>query len=230
MSGALIVFAKDPEPGRVKTRMCPPFSPEEAAGFYAAMLEDVLEASEAMAADNGLQPILALDPPGVVEGYAQRLKAYRVVAQRGADLSVRMENAAADAFAAGFAPVLLRGSDSPAMSGETLSDACAALESHELVICPDRDGGYNLVGLAAPAPRVFDHPMSTGSVQDDTLARARARGLRCKVLEAGFDIDVIDDLALLRRDYSEGKNHQYSRTILFLADRRLWVDPNGNDA
>jgi hypothetical protein len=230
VSGALIVFAKHPEPGKVKTRMCPPFSSEEAADLYAAMLEDVLAASEEMARTCDLVPILAIDPPEQLKAYAARLPSFRVIAQRGGDLSARMENAASELFAAGFAPVLLRGSDSPAMSTEAVASACAELADHDLVICPDRDGGYNLVGFAAPAPGVFDHPMSTGSVLEDTLALAKQRGLQCKVLPAGFDLDTADDFGFLREADAEGKTQHCSRTILFLTERGFWVDQKGIDA
>ena len=225
MSGALIVFAKRPEPGRVKTRMCPPLTPELAAGLYAAMLDDVLEASEGMAARLGLTPILAIDPPDAVGEYERRLPAaFRVVPQTGADLSARMEAAAAAAFAEGFAPVLLRGSDSPAMGEATLRAACEALREHGLVLCPDLDGGYNLAGLARPAPGIFDHPMSTVSVLEDTLSRARARDLGCHVLPPGFDIDTIGDLEHLRSAVSGAESHQIARTVLFLDEQDLWVD------
>ena len=225
MSGALIVFAKRPEPGRVKTRMCPPLTAEEAAEFYAAMLDDVLEASAVMARGAGLEPILAIDPPDAVAAFEARMPdEFRVLPQRGSDLSARMERAAADAFQAGFAPVLLRGSDSPAMQPETVSAACEALTKNDLVLCPDLDGGYNLVGLARPAPGVFDHPMSRSSVLEDTLSLAEARGLCCATLPPGFDIDTADDLAHLRQAFSEGENHHFSRTIHFLSQHRLWVD------
>ena len=225
MSGALIVFAKRPEPGRVKTRMCPPLTAEQAAEFYAAMLDDVLEASAVMALAAGLEAILAIDPPEAVAGFQARLRdEFRVVAQRGPDLSARMERAAADAFEAGFAPVLLRGSDSPAMRDETVRAACDALDENDLVLCPDLDGGYNLVGLARPAPGIFEHPMSTSSVLEDTLALATARGLACATLPPGFDIDTADDLAFLRRAFSEGETHHCPRTIQFLNQHRLWVD------
>jgi len=229
--GALVVFAKDPVPGRVKTRLSPPFTPELAAAFYAAMLEDVLEASTTYARDNGLVPILAIDPPEAVAGFQTRVPTgFRVVAQRGRDLSQRMEAAAQDAFAAGLSPVLLRGSDSPAMEGETVRAACEALGRAGLVVCPDLDGGYNLVGLAEPAPGLFDHPMSTASVLDDTLARARAAGLRCEVLATGFDIDRIEDLANLQTRYAAGNCDHFRRTIRFLEEQGSWLDHSGDGA
>ena len=172
--GVLVVFAKRPTPGRVKTRMCPPLSPEQAAELYAAMLQDVLVASQAAARMLGLDPVLAVDPPGSAPDLARMCPAgFRVVAQRGADLSERMAWAAAEAAASGATRILLRGSDSPALSAEGIGAALAALDEHDLVICPDRDGGYTLVGLRGVTPGLFDHAMSTASVLVHCIASAK---------------------------------------------------------
>lgn len=214
----LVVFAKRPEPGRVKTRLCPPFTPEEAAGLYAALLEDVLEETSRIGRALGIATCLALDPPDAVAEFAGLLPAgMDLVAQRGDGLSARMEHAAASAFAAGHAPVLLRGSDSPLLGAETVAEALAALREHDLAVCPDLDGGYNLIGLAAPAPGLFDHPMSTARVLEDTLARARAAGLRARVLPAGFDVDTVDDLVHLRAASAPGAGQRARRTLAWLA-------------
>ena len=85
-SGALVVFAKEPRPGFVKTRMRPALSLEQAAGLYAALLDDVLAASASQAAQFGLEPVLAVHPPAACEALARRAPpAFRAVAQRGHD-------------------------------------------------------------------------------------------------------------------------------------------------
>jgi hypothetical protein len=219
--GVLIVFAKRPEPGRVKTRLCPPFTHEQAAAFYARMLEDVLETSLRAAAQLGLEAVLALHPPDA----AATLPAppgLRVVAQRGADLGERMEDALGRELAAGRGPVLLRGSDSPTLGLATLGAALEALASRDLVLCPDRDGGYDLIGLARPAPGLFAHPMSTPSVLADTLARAAERGLSHALLPAGFDLDTAEDLALLAAARSRGDAADCPRTLAWLDRHGLW--------
>jgi rSAM/selenodomain-associated transferase 1 len=215
LSGALVVFAKRPEPGQVKTRLCPPLTPEQAAAFYACMLEDVLETSVRAARALGLEAVLAVHPPEAAETLPAPA-GMRREPQRGADLGARMEHAAAREFARGSRPVLLRGSDSPTLGLATLRAALDALSSRDLVICPDRDGGYNLVGLARPAPGVFSHPMSTGSVLDDTLARARLCGLSHALLPAGFDVDCAADLALLAAARAEGLASDCARTLAWL--------------
>ena len=220
MSGVLVVFAKEPVPGRVKTRLCPPFTPEQAARFYAALLEDVLDTSLAACQTLKLAAVLALDPPEATARVAAA--GYRREPQQGADLGARMEHAAAREWARGPGPVLLRGSDSPTLGRATLEAALEALASSDLVVCPDRDGGYNLVGLARPAPGLFSHPMSTASVLDDTLARARELGLGASFLPAGFDLDTAEDLALLAEARGRGAASACPRTLAFLDRHGLW--------
>jgi rSAM/selenodomain-associated transferase 1 len=223
MSGRIVVFAKLPEAGRVKTRLVPPLAPREAAAFYRCMLEDVLETTANAAARTGLHAMLALDPFPVASHPLVRETpcSFSIVAQRGRDLGRRMAAAVCDAAAAGELPVLLRGSDSPALSESAIVDGLAALTYADIVISPDLDGGYGLVGLRRCTPSVFDHPMSTPSVLADTLANAARAGLRTKQLEPHFDIDRIDDLRHLaagRRETPCG----CTRTLAFADAHDLW--------
>jgi rSAM/selenodomain-associated transferase 1 len=222
-SGTLVVFAKYPAPGEVKTRLCPPFRPDEAAAFYAAMLDDVLETSHRAALALGLEPVLAVHPPEACDAFASA-SGWRRERQRGADLGARMEHATAAAFARGPGPVLLRGSDSPTLGHTTLAAAIDALRSHDLVICPDRDGGYNLVALRRPAPGLFTHPMSTGTELHDTLAHARSLGLSTHLLAPGFDIDTAEDLHLLAEARKRDGSAECPRTIQWLDENRMWPD------
>jgi len=221
--GALIVFAKRPEPGRVKTRLVPPFTPAEAADLYRAMLADVLDASAAMAEQSGLDAVLAVAPAEACTELARSCPpAFRVVPQRGPDLSARMEWAVSEAGAAGASPILLRGSDSPTLDPGAIREALAALTEHDLVLCPDRDGGYGLVGLRHPAPGLFSHAMSTRSVLEDTRARAEDLGLRTAVLAPRFDIDTAADLRRLE-DLRRGPAAALCpRTFAYLDSNRLW--------
>jgi len=123
--------------------------------------------------------------------------------------------------------VMLRGSDNPALGVERISQVEAGLDEHDLVISPDLDGGYGMIGLRRPAPGLFDHRMSTGSVLRDTLANAGALGLSARVTEASFDLDRIRDLARLR-DLPEGaESRRCARTLAYCRERDLWqyLDP-----
>jgi glycosyltransferase A (GT-A) superfamily protein (DUF2064 family) len=158
----------------------------------------VLETTAAAASRLGFEAVLAVDPPDAGAALARRAPAaFRVVAQRGGSLGARMDHVVAAAAAAGALPVVLRGSDSPALPADALVEAARALDEADLVACPDPDGGYSLVGLRRPAPGLFAHPMSHGRVLEQTLAAARARGLRTRLAGPGFDVDTADDLGRL---------------------------------
>ena len=211
------MFAKAPRAGAVKTRMSPPFTPEEAAELYACMLADVLESTAHVCGELGLEPVLSVHPRAATAELARACPAsFAVTVQCGADLSERMEWAVAQAAAAGALPVILRGSDSPLLPGRIVAAALHALERDELVVSPDPDGGYSLVGLRVACPGVFAHAMSTGSVLDDTLANARAAGLGTALLEPGSDVDTAADLATLARACERTDAERCRRTLDFL--------------
>jgi hypothetical protein len=221
--GVLIVFAKAPRAGSVKTRLCPPFTPEEAAELYARLLSDILAASAEFVDELELEAILAVHPPQACGEIARVAPSrFRVVPQRGADLGLRMAWAVREACAGGAARVLLRGSDSPLIDCEVMREALEALEEADLVLRPDQDGGYGLVGLKRPTPGLFDHPMSTDSVLADTLAQAARAGLIVRVLAPGFDVDTPADLRRLEVLRSPRLARLCPATLAYLDERELW--------
>ncbi len=148
--------------------------------------------------------------------------AFDVVVQRGRDLAERMNWAVNEAAASGATRILLRGSDSPLLDGGSVARALEELEHCDLVMCPDLAGGYSLIGLKRPEPAVFDHPMSTSSVLDDTLAAASARGLQVRLLEPCFGLDTVADFAHLARARSREAEDLCPRTLAYLDDNDLW--------
>jgi rSAM/selenodomain-associated transferase 1 len=192
----LIIFAKEPVPGQVKTRLCPPLALEEAARLYGAFLSDILE-------EMGRLPGLTLAlgyAPAAARTFFEGLAPPEVslFAQEGADLGERMARAFAWAFAAGFATVLLRGSDTPDLPGALVLEAAAALNAGaaQVALGPSLDGGYYLVGLAAPHPELFREMSWSGpTVLEETLARARRRSLTVHLLPRWRDLDDFTDLS-----------------------------------
>ncbi|MEV0632239.1 TIGR04282 family arsenosugar biosynthesis glycosyltransferase [Nonomuraea wenchangensis] len=185
----ILVIAKEPVPGRVKTRLTPPFSPEQAAVLAEAALRDSLRA---VAATPAGQRVLALDglpgswlPPGVV-----------VIPQRGAGLDERLAAAFSDAHRLRPGPVVLIGMDTPQITPALLDEAGAALTEHDAVYGPAADGGFWLLGLRRPDPALLlGVPMSrpdTGKLQLDRLERA---GLSVRVLPELTDVDTAADAA-----------------------------------
>ncbi len=176
----LLVIAKAPVPGRVKTRLTPPFTPREAASLAAASLADTLRA---VAAAPAARRVLVLDgapgpwlPPG-----------FDVVPQCAGGLDERL----ADAFARCAGPALLIGMDTPQVTPELLGVDFAGCDAY---FGPAEDGGFWALGLAEPDPALLRGvPMSTpvtGAVQRERLAAA---GLRVRELPRLRDVDTAAD-------------------------------------
>ena len=230
--GWLVVFAKAPRPGAVKTRLCPPLDAATAAELYRAMLRDVLAESARAAGEMEFELVVAVDPPGALRDFtAFSPRGSRVVAQRGADLGARMTQQARSAAAEGVECLLLRGSDSPGLSAAQLVEVLRPLRAADLVLSPDPDGGYNLAALSRralargfrPGRDLFRHEMSTETVLRDTLGRAAAVGLRGVLAAESFDIDRIGDLC--RLEVLRGANAARApcpRTLAYIERHELW--------
>jgi uncharacterized protein len=184
MAPSLLVIAKEPVPGRAKTRLSPPCTPEQAAELAAAALGDTLTA--ALAAERAGRRILVFE--GEPTPWAAR--GFEAIAQRGGGLEERL----AAAFEDADGPAFLVGMDTPQVTPELLDAGLAALEGHDAVFAPSLDGGYWAIGLRRPDPAVFAGvPMSedhTGAVQ---RARLAALGLSVADLPPLLDVDTIHD-------------------------------------
>lgn len=191
----LALFAKAPLPGQVKTRLCPPLRAEEAAALYEAMLEDIVEQHDGARDCERALWFWPEDARPWFERFAAR--GWRLHAQVGADLAARMAHLFRAHAAEGHVRIVLRGTDSPTLPAARIDEAFAALERAPLVLCPDRDGGYNLVGLRGACDALFALALSNESVLARTLARARELGLRADLLPGHHDVDTFADLSLL---------------------------------
>lgn len=181
MSGALAVIAKAPVAGRVKTRLCPPCTPEQAALIAAAALEDTLRAVRSAPA---ARRILVLD--GAPDDCPD-LAGFEVIRQRGSGLAERL----AAAFADIAAPAFLVGMDTPQLRPADLAEGLTALTSADAVLGSAADGGYWGIGLRAADPEVFRAvPMSLDSTADAQRARLDELGLRRAELRELTDVDT----------------------------------------
>ena len=218
---ALIIFAKAPVAGQVKTRLCPPLTADEAATLQGSFILDVLERSRA-AIQKFRLPItrfLACAPSSThvfFQIMAER-HGVQLLDQIGENLGERMHTAFIALFAQGFTQVLVIGTDVPSLPLAHYQQAVAMLSAHELVLGPAGDGGYYLVGLTRPAPELFrDISWSTDQVLAQTRERAQQAGLRTSLLPVWRDVDTIEDLQALieanRRDMKQPKQERVFST------------------
>jgi rSAM/selenodomain-associated transferase 1 len=195
----LIIMAKRPEPGRTKTRLCPPLTPARAAELYAGILRDTLDLARQTP---HIQPVIAYAPADAEAYFAALAPDMARTPQQGATLGERLAAATTQALTGGSPAVVVMSSDSPSLPPAYLAHAFALLAAgSELVLGPAEDGGYYLAGLRRPAPRLFcDVPMSTPTVLRDSLAVAATLGLHADLLPPWYDIDTIADLRRLHAD------------------------------
>lgn len=199
----ILIFAKQPLPGRVKTRMSPPLSAEESATVYQAMLLDVLDSCRHL---SDVDLIIFYDDfPGAREYFLTLKDEKHLQAQEGSNLGERLANAFAVAFGRGYDRVVAIGTDSPDLPSRYLQKAVGHLadDRDSAVFGPTEDGGYYLVGLSAPHPSLFrDIPWSTGEVLEMSLQKCREAGLHPELLPRWYDLDTAADLARLSPDSS----------------------------
>jgi len=149
---ALLVVSKRPTPGQTKTRLTPPLTPEQAAQLYESFLRDTLDLIRRVP---GVRPIIAYLPEGAEAYFRGLAPDFDLLPQVGDDLGARLDNALTHCLSDGFRQAVIMDSDSPTLPAEFLTQAFAALDRADTVIGPCDDGGYYLIGLKRPAPRLL---------------------------------------------------------------------------
>jgi hypothetical protein len=201
----LVIMAKAPRPGEVKTRLAPGLSPEVITNFYCCLLDDTLTLARSL---HGVEVAIMCPESDVNEltqlaGQLLPRKEASVVAQKGEGLAAGLTSVFAH-----FAPdhrreanqrrIIAFNSDSPHLPRSVLEDAFETLAAHDVVVGPTHDGGYYLVGAKASHPTLFSGDgMGTSSALERLLSRARSLELSLGFAEPFYDIDVADDLTRL---------------------------------
>jgi hypothetical protein len=196
----LVIMAKAPRPGAVKTRLASSLSPTAVTAFYCCLLDDTL----ALARSLGDVEVAIMCPDSDVNELTQLAgkslpgNPASVVAQKGEGLAAGLTSVFAH-FAEGHQRrIIAFNSDSPHLPRSVLEDAFEALAVHDVVVGPTHDGGYYLVGAKASHPTLFaSDGMGTSSALERLLSRARALELSVGFAAPFYDIDVVDDLTRL---------------------------------
>jgi rSAM/selenodomain-associated transferase 1 len=191
----LVVMAKAPRPGRVKTRLAQSLSVEAVTELYRCLLDDTI----ALAWSLRTVEVAIMSPASDVEELTRLTRgAVGVVAQKGDGLAAGLTSVFAHFAAPGGQRVVAFNSDSPHLPASVLGSAFEALSGHDVVVGPTHDGGYYLVGAKAAHPALFDgNGMGTKSALEALLARARGLQLSVGFTDSFYDIDVEGDLTRL---------------------------------
>jgi uncharacterized protein len=212
---ALAIMTKAPQAGRVKTRMVPPLTPDEAAELNKCFLRDTAAAiafacrrrpaadahasrSEAATTARG---IAVYTPVGAESAYDGVLPAdFSLLSQRGDKFGERLYFAVEDLLKCGFDSVCLIDSDSPTVPAENFAEAVELLSASDdgVVLGPSDDGGYYLIGVKKPHRHLFEQiNWSTERVLKQTIQRATETGLEVQLLPIGYDVDDGESLRRL---------------------------------
>ncbi len=193
----LFMVTRFPQPGRTKTRLIPALGPEGAAQFQRQMTEHLLKRFQRVCCHHQLT--LEVHFTGGTPAQMLNWLGHQVVLrpQCEGDLGRRLSYAFEQGFAAGLRRVLMVGSDCPGIDNRQIAKALTQLETHDVVLGPAEDGGYYLVGLKKPQPKLFE-AISWGQscVLRQTLAIANRHNLLVSLLNPLPDIDRPEDLPL----------------------------------
>lgn len=186
----LIIFVKNPELGKVKTRLAATVGQEVALAIYFQLLKKTHRETSKLSVDKVVYYSQKIDRNDLWDG-----KEFRKEVQSGADLGQRMKQAFAQAFTEGYQRVCIIGSDCMDISQRVIEEAFAALSTHDMVIGPSEDGGYYLLGMTQLNPEVFEHKQwSTDQVFKDTIEDIKQLGLSRFELPILNDVDTEEDL------------------------------------
>jgi uncharacterized protein len=220
MQRMLLVVAKRPAAGQTKTRLCPPLTGAAAAALYTCFLRDTLDLMRQVP-DVGRG--IAYLPEAARDYFAILAPDMQLSLQQGVDLGQRLDHLLSAALEAGASQAVVMDSDSPTLPADYLMQAFAALSGpNDVVLGPCEDGGYYLIGLKRPQPRLLrDVQMSTPYVVRDTLALAEQLGLQVALLPTWYDVDTVAELDRLRAELRDAPPHMACYTRAFLAARSL---------
>lgn len=201
-------MAKAPRPGKVKTRLSPPLTPEQAATINTCFLRDTTANIGGLAEEGACAGVISYTPAGdesLFEGLLP--EGFRLIPQHGDGFGERLLTTAQDLLACGFSSVCLIDSDSPTVPREAFAMAVDALRrpGDRIVVGPSHDGGYYLIGMKRARAEIFANiSWSTAAVFAETVAAVRGIGVELVTLPLWYDVDDAATLAILRTELVDG--------------------------
>lgn len=191
----LVIMAKAPRVGSVKTRLAANLSPLQVTELYGCLLNDTIALGQAL---HPVELAIMCPEPDVEELSRSVTQAVPIVPQTGLGLAAGLTSVFAHFTNSGRRRVIAFNSDSPHLPASILESAFDVLDTCDLVVGPTHDGGYYLVGAKASHPDLFTSDgMGTANALEALLTRARALGLSVHLTDPFYDIDVAADLSQL---------------------------------
>jgi rSAM/selenodomain-associated transferase 1 len=214
---ALIVLARYPQTGHVKTRLAATIGNDAATAIYRLCAERLFREARGLPADVRRYIFFAgNERERAVRSWVG--DGFHLERQHGDDLGERIKNAFVRAFARGAEQAVIVGSDIPDLSATLIEQAYLFLEAYDVVIGPDHDGGYYLLGMKDLHEAIFDGvPWGTSRVHGQTLRNVRALGLSVAFLPVLIDVDTEPDL----RRWLDGRHHEEMGELEHLAAAKL---------
>lgn len=194
----LVIFVKNPELGKCKTRLAATIGDEKALRFYKNMLVRTKEVTEQINVDKAIYYSSFIDQNDI---WSIHPPFYKFLQNPSPDLGIKMKSAFEDAFESGYESVCIIGSDCYALDAKIIAQAFESLKTQDAVLGPSNDGGYYLLGMNRLIPEVFaDKKWSTESVAPDTIQDFNKLNLQYSLLEGLTDIDTEEDLKSIPDD------------------------------
>jgi hypothetical protein len=205
MKDCLIVFAKEPQAGKVKTRLRGELSPGACVRLYKAFLKDTLSLARRVKC---FARVLAYASCRAQPGYLKSIgRDFIFYEQKGKALGGKMLDAFDFAWRMYCDKIVIMGSDSPNLPAKRINDAFKLLDTSDIVLGPSLDGGYYLIGLKAPCAGIFKGVRwSSQTVLARTLKNALNLGKKVSTLKSWYDVDEPFALSLLRNDLRRDKS------------------------
>ncbi len=190
MKKAIIIFVRNPELGKVKTRLARVIGNEKALQVYKELLQHTHDITVDLDCDR-----FVFYADDITENDLWENNIYQKKIQEGENLGNRMMAAFLELFQQGYSKVVIIGSDCPELTGFILENAFDELHSNDVVIGPSTDGGYYLLGLSKHTPELFKNKKwSTDTIFADTIQDTIKLKKRCSFLPELSDIDTAEDL------------------------------------
>lgn len=196
MKRAIIIMAKAPVAGTVKTRLHSILAPEKCASIACAFLQDSIKKAQTVCKN-----IILAYAPAAQSRFLEEIISPEIILieQKGANLGERMANAFDTAFRENLA-VVMTGTDSPTFPAEYISKAFEFLEKGaQIVLGKSKDGGFYLIGLQKPMPEIFERiEWSTPMVFEQITKNIKSAGIALKLLPEHYDVDTPDDFTMMK--------------------------------